>query len=157
MPGYFSRISPRRPQTLVGLRRRHADVDDRHVRAVRAHLQHQLVGVPGLADDLEAGVLEQAGDPLAEQHGVLGQHDAHRRLGRSLAALELVRQRLGDAAERREVRLEPVGDELVDLARAPRRPRSWCAPSVAKLERARPRPGRASRPRRGSDRRGRPP
>ena len=62
-------------QALVGVRRRHADVDDRDVRLVRAHLQHQLVGVPRLADDLEAAVLEQPRDALAEEHRVLGQHD----------------------------------------------------------------------------------
>ena len=32
--------------------------------------------VAGLSDDLEAGILEQPNDPLAQQHGVVGDHDA---------------------------------------------------------------------------------
>src|SRR6185503_14716310 len=60
----------RRPQALVGVRRRHADVDERDGRAVRAHLQHQLLGRPRLADDLETG-------PLAEEDRVVCEHDAH--------------------------------------------------------------------------------
>ena len=68
----------RGPQPLVGVRRRHPDVDDRDVRAVGAHLQHQLLGVARLPDDLEARVLEQPRDPLAQEHRVVGQHDAHR-------------------------------------------------------------------------------
>ena len=35
-------------------------------------LAQQVVGVAGLADDLEAGVLEQADEPLPQQHGVVG-------------------------------------------------------------------------------------
>ena len=68
---------PRRAEALVGVRRRHPDVDDRDVGRVRAHLQQQLVGGPGLADDLEAGLLEQLRDALAEQDGVVGEDDAH--------------------------------------------------------------------------------
>ena len=64
-------------QPLVGVRRRHADVDERDVRAVRAHLQHQLVGRPGLPDDVEPGLLEQSRDPLAEQNRIVGENDAH--------------------------------------------------------------------------------
>ena len=33
--------------------------------------------MPDCADDLEAGVLEQPRDPLAQQHRVVGEHDAH--------------------------------------------------------------------------------
>ena len=35
------------------------------------------VGVPGAPDDVVAGVLQQAGEPLAEQHGVLGDDYTH--------------------------------------------------------------------------------
>src|SRR6185369_622981 len=34
-------------------------------------------GVPGTTHDLVARVLEQAGEALAQEHGVLGDHDAH--------------------------------------------------------------------------------
>ena len=42
-----------------------------------ADQRQQRVGVPRPADDLVARVLEQAGEALAQQHGVLGDHDAH--------------------------------------------------------------------------------
>ena len=42
-----------------------------------ADQREQRLGVAGAADDLVAGVLEQPGEPLAQQHGVLGDHDAH--------------------------------------------------------------------------------
>ncbi len=65
----------RRLQPLVGVRRRHADVDDRDVRLVRAHLQQQLFGVARLTDDLETAVFEQACDALPEEDRVLREHD----------------------------------------------------------------------------------
>ena len=71
-------------EALGGVRRRHADVDDREVRLVLATSATQLVGVAGLADDLEAGSLEQAGEPFAEQDVVVGQHDAGAGLGHPL-------------------------------------------------------------------------
>jgi hypothetical protein len=36
----------------------------------------ELVGVAGLADDLEVGALEQADEPFAEQDVVVGDDDA---------------------------------------------------------------------------------
>ena len=66
MPGCSLRICVRRAQALVGVRRRHAHVDDRDVRLVRADLAQQVLGVAGLAGDLEAGVLEQPHEPLAQ-------------------------------------------------------------------------------------------
>ena len=77
MPGCSSRISARRAQPLVGVRRRHADVDDRDVGLVGADLAQQVLGVAGLGDDLEARLLEQARDALAQQHAVVGEDDAH--------------------------------------------------------------------------------
>ena len=44
----------RRPQPLVGVGRRQADVDDDDVELVAVHLEQQLVGGPALGDDLEA-------------------------------------------------------------------------------------------------------
>ena len=41
-----------------------------------ADLRQQILGGARLADDLEARVLEQARDPLAQQHGVVGENDA---------------------------------------------------------------------------------
>ena len=58
--------------------RRHPHVDDGDVRAVRADLAQQVLGVAGLARDLEAGLLEQPRETLAQEHGVIGQHDAER-------------------------------------------------------------------------------
>ena len=65
-----------RAQALVGVRRRHAHVDHRDVRVVGADLAQQVLGVAGLARDLEPGLLEQARETLAQEHGVVGDHDA---------------------------------------------------------------------------------
>jgi hypothetical protein len=59
---------------------RHADVDHHQLGRLLGDQGQELGGVAGLADDLEAGTLEQAGQPLAEQHVVLGQD--HPQLGR---------------------------------------------------------------------------
>ena len=53
-------------QALVGVRRRHAHVDHGHVGLVGADLAQQVLGVAGLAGDLEARVLEQAHEALAQ-------------------------------------------------------------------------------------------
>ena len=44
---------------------------------VRSHKLEQRIAVCGEPDDLEAGFLEQAGEALAQDHGVVGQHYAH--------------------------------------------------------------------------------
>ena len=41
-------------QPVIGVAGRHADVHDRHVRLVRQHLAHQVLGVARLRDDVEA-------------------------------------------------------------------------------------------------------
>ena len=64
---------PGRLHALGGVGRRHPDVDHHQVGLVAGDQRHQLGAVPGLADDLEAGALEQAGQALAEQDVVLGQ------------------------------------------------------------------------------------
>ena len=63
-------------QALVGVGRRHPDVDDRDVGLVGADLAQQVLGVAGLAGDLEARLLEQAGEALAQEDGVVGDDDA---------------------------------------------------------------------------------
>ena len=140
----------RRAQALVRVRRRHADVDERDVRRVGAHLQHQLVGVAGLADDLEAAVLEQPRDALAQQDGVLGEDDAQARFSGSSPTTSPGSR---SSAERREVKLEPGATscrirsgsgEAAQLVR-----RRGRAPPARR--RAQP----ACRPRRGSGRRDR--
>ena len=62
-----------RPQALVGVGGRHPDVDDRDVGAGALHQLQQLVAVAGQPDDLEPGLREQAGQPLAQDHRVVGQ------------------------------------------------------------------------------------
>ena len=42
-----------------------------------ADLAQQVLGVTGLADDLEAVVLEHPHHSLAEQDGIIGNHYAH--------------------------------------------------------------------------------
>src|SRR5262249_19282962 len=62
---------------LVGLCRGHTHIGDHDVRRVAAHLQQQVVGVGGTADDVEAGVCQQGREALAHQHRVFGDHDPH--------------------------------------------------------------------------------
>ena len=64
---------------LVGVVGRHPDVDDRNVRLYGPDPQ-EVLAVACLADDLDFILAEQPGEALAEQHGVLGDHDAHRTL-----------------------------------------------------------------------------
>src|SRR3954453_3562301 len=73
-----------RPQTLVGLRRRHPDVDQRDVGLVGADLAQQVLRVSGLADDVHAGLLQQAYDALTQQDAVLGYDDSHGILARTV-------------------------------------------------------------------------
>ena len=68
---------PRGAQAFVGERRRHADVDDRRVRAVRGGGAQELLGAADLGDDVEAVVGEQAPEPLADHDGVVGEDHAH--------------------------------------------------------------------------------
>src|SRR3954469_24442434 len=67
----------RGPQALIRVGRRHTDVDDRHVGVVASHLEHELLGVPCLPRDVEARLLEDAGDAFAKEDGVLGEHYPH--------------------------------------------------------------------------------
>ena len=64
-------------QAVVGVGRRHLDVDDRDVGPVRADLAAQVDRVARLADDVEARLLEQPAQPLAEEQLVLADDHPH--------------------------------------------------------------------------------
>ena len=66
-------------EALVGVRRRHADVDDRHVRLVRADLAQQVGCIAGLRDDLDARLLEQTSHSFPQEQLVVGDHGPHGR------------------------------------------------------------------------------
>ena len=68
------RILVSRCEPFSAVRGRHPDVDDGQVRKVLADQVQQLRGIARLTDHLEAGPLEQADNPLADQHIVVG-HD----------------------------------------------------------------------------------
>ena len=113
----------RRPQAVVGVVGGHPDVDDRDVGLVGAHLAQQVLGVGRLADDLDPGLVEQARDPLPQQHRVLADHDSH-----GITALSLVPAagRAGDlelAAEGRDPVGEPAQPAAVEGRRRRRRRR----------------------------------
>ena len=67
----------RRLQALVSVGGGHLDVDDRDIGLVCAHLAQQVIEVAGLADDLEALILEQAGESRAKQERIFGEQYAH--------------------------------------------------------------------------------
>src|SRR3954463_7289202 len=62
---------------LVGLRRRHADVHDRHVGFVLVDRGNQLLRGLRLGNDLDAFAAEERSDALAHQPAVVGDHDPH--------------------------------------------------------------------------------
>ena len=62
---------------LVRARRGHADVDDRAVGPLGRDRVHERVDLAYLGDDVEARVGQHADDPLAGEHHVLGDDDAH--------------------------------------------------------------------------------
>ena len=59
------------------MRGRHADVDDRDVRLAAIDEFEQLLGVRGDPDDLEARLLEQPRESLAEDHRVVSDRYTH--------------------------------------------------------------------------------
>src|SRR5215469_7756033 len=64
-------------QPLVGEGRRHPHVHYHGVGLVLADRPKELLGLPGGRDHVVPGLGEQPGQPLAQQHGVLGDHDPH--------------------------------------------------------------------------------
>src|SRR5262249_32026331 len=68
--------SARRLEALPRLRWRHADVDHRKIRCLVAHDLIERVRVAGLADDLVAGVRQEARHPLTEENVIIGYDNA---------------------------------------------------------------------------------
>ena len=66
VPGKVVPQLQRRPQALVGVRRRHPDVDHRDVRAVLGHRGQQRVPVGHRGADRVPAVLEQPGQPFPQ-------------------------------------------------------------------------------------------
>ena len=62
---------------LVGEGRRHADVEHHEVGRQRGDRLEQAGRVADRRADLVAGVVEEPGEPFAQQHLVLGDHDPH--------------------------------------------------------------------------------
>jgi hypothetical protein len=60
-------------ESLRRLRRRHPDIDDRHIRMMRIHECAQLVGIGRLPDDHVAGHGQGRGERLPKQRAVVGQ------------------------------------------------------------------------------------
>ena len=56
---------------------RHAHVDDGQVGVLAGDHIDQGLAVAHRGHDLLAGVVEEPGQPGSQQHGVLGDHDAH--------------------------------------------------------------------------------
>ena len=76
-PGVALAELERRLGALVRVRRRHPDVDDRDVGCVLVDHGEQLVGVGGPGHDVDPRLGEQVGQAVAQQPGVVGDHDPH--------------------------------------------------------------------------------
>ena len=63
----------RRRKALCRVVWRHPDIDDYQVGFALAHQLDKVGGIACLADDMEAGLLEQARDPLTEEDVIVGQ------------------------------------------------------------------------------------
>jgi hypothetical protein len=64
-------------EPLVGVGRGHPDVDYRDVRPVSPDLPQQVVDAVGYGDDVDPGLAEQRGKPVANQQAVVGYQDPH--------------------------------------------------------------------------------
>ena len=62
---------------FVGVRRWHADVDDRGVGPCKPDVAEELIGVFGLGDHLDAGISQQAHNALPREHDVVGDDYPH--------------------------------------------------------------------------------
>jgi hypothetical protein len=113
----------RRDEPLVGVRGRHADVDDRDVGVVGADLQQQLLGVAGLADDLEAAVLEQAWRSPRAERTESSARTTRVVPSRSASAVPGVTIDSKRREVKRQARARRAGDPL-----GAGRPRSSCSP-----------------------------
>ena len=77
MPGWDRRISSRRSHPLVLVVGRHPHVDDGQIGLVLGDDGEQRLRIPHPREHLVPGVLEQTREALAEENGVLGDHDPH--------------------------------------------------------------------------------
>src|SRR6185312_15904410 len=64
-------------EALIGVGGRHLDIDDRDVGAGQLDFAAQLLGRARLADDVEAGLGQQAIQPVPEKHLVVRDHHTH--------------------------------------------------------------------------------
>src|SRR5512132_281426 len=62
---------------LVGVGRGHLDVDDGDVRALELDAAQEARSVLGFPHHVEAGVGEEAGEPLPQEHGIVGDDYPH--------------------------------------------------------------------------------
>src|SRR4051812_8866186 len=75
--GHSRAYRQRGAQSVIGVCRRHPYVGYNDVGAMRGGLAHEVVGITGLRDNLEAGLAEQADQAGAEQHLVFADYNAH--------------------------------------------------------------------------------
>ena len=66
-----------RDEAFVGVGRGHLDVDEDDVRPPEVDETHELLAGPGLPDDIEACLDQQASQALAQEQLVVGNHDPH--------------------------------------------------------------------------------
>ncbi len=77
MSGCSSADLDGRAHALVLVGRRHPDVDDREIGLVLGDGGEERLTVADTRDHGVAGVLEQSCESLAQEHGILGDHDSH--------------------------------------------------------------------------------
>src|ERR1022692_4509124 len=88
----------RGPQSLIGMRWGHSDVDDRDIGLVPPPLAQQGLGVASLRDHLEAGIAEQAGDTFPQEYRIFAQDYAH-----AIRVVIVVRRPAAISARRRAI------------------------------------------------------
>ena len=76
-------------EALVGVGRRHPDVDDGDVRLVLTDSREELGRVASLGDDLEACLVEQPRDPLPEEDRIVGERDPQGHVTGSIARMAM--------------------------------------------------------------------
>ena len=140
MSGYCSRSVRGRTDSLVGVRRWHADVDDRDVRALVLDQHHQLLGIARFPDHLAPCLAEQPHDACAHEKRVVSDDYAHgisARIARPLAGrarnhkpsperLDAIAQPSQTRAARADRPPSPVVGDL-ELAAPSWRPTRTCA------------------------------
>src|SRR5215472_13224963 len=72
-------------EALIGVGGRHLDIDDRDVGAGQLDFAAQLLGRARLADDVEAGLGQQAVQPVPQKHLIVRDHHSHGISARSFA------------------------------------------------------------------------